>query len=310
MSPNPDNTPPVTLRGRCGGDLSSLTAPKYLRHIQKVAAEGLLSPLSKPTSSLLTEGFAVTSFIEALSTVEKLLSLNTSPSALQTFRKTFFEKLDSTGGNFDWIVPDAIAQSAHLSASSRVIHAHPVERNLWCVKTGEGIIPKAAQKFLQHPPFITGAQNTFLLKPIPQTLGAKAFATCAVTALLKQELGMAQERKETPDTSSMSFTFQSQTFEVSSSMYSWRPEICNSSNSLLIFPCCGHELPVQQQECLVVTVSLAEYKCPRTLADLQTLNETVSAANRCVNEMLTSAFGESSGSRICSLSKIPSPRAP
>jgi hypothetical protein len=309
MNPNPEKTPPVTLRGRCGSDLSSLTAPKYLKHIQKVAAEGLLSPLSKPTSCLLTEGFAVTSFVEALSTVEKLLSLDSSPSALQTFRKTFFEKLDSTGGNFDWVVPDVIAQDVHLADSSRVIHAHPLERNLWCVKTGEGVIPSSAQKVLEHAPFIYGARNTFFLKPIPQTSGAKAFATCAVTALLKQELDMTQECKETADTSSIGFTFRGQTFEVSSSMYSWRPEVYNSNNSLLIFPCCGHELPVHQREYLVVTVSLAKYKCPRNLADLHTLNETVSEANRNVNEILTSAFGESSGSRICSLSKIPSRKA-
>jgi hypothetical protein len=309
MNPNPDNTPPVTLRGTCGSNLSALTSPKYLKHLQKIAAEGLLSPLSKPTTWLLTEGVAVTSFVEALSTVEKLLSLDTSPSTLQAFRKTFFEKLDSTGGNFDWIVPDAIAQIAHISASSRVIHAHPLERDLWCVKTGEGIIPKSAQKFLQHPPFISGAQNTFLLKPIPQTLGAKAFATCAVTSLLKQELSIAQECKETSDTSCVGFTFRGHAFEVSSSIYSWRPEISNSNNSLLIFPCCGHELPAHQSECLVVTVSLAEYQCPRNLADLSTLNETVSEANRNVNELLTSAFGESSGTRICSLSRIQSRHA-
>ena len=309
MNPNPDNTTPVTLRGTCGTSLSSLTAPKYLKHLQKIAAEGLLSPLSKPTSCLLTEGVAVTSFVEALSTVEKLLSLNTSSSALQAFRKTFFEKLDSTGGNFDWVVPDAIAQSAHLSASSRVIHAHPLERDLWCVKTGVRIIPKSAQKLLQHPPFISGAQNTFLLKPIPQTLGAKAFATCAVTGLLKNELGMAEECKETTGTSCLDFTLRGQTFQVSSSIYSWRPEISNSNNSLLIFPCCGHELPVNQQECLVVTVSLTDYKCPRNLADLQILNETVSEANRHVNEILTQAFGESSNTRIDSLSRIQSRKA-
>jgi hypothetical protein len=309
MNPNQDNTRPVTLRGSCGNSLSSLTSPKYLKHLQKVAADGLLSPLSKPTSCLLTEGVAVTSFVEALSTVEKLLALNTSPSALQAFRKTFFEKLDSTGGNFDWVVPDAIAQIVQLSASSRVIHTHPLERDLWCVKTGEGIISQSAQKLLQHPPFISGAKNTFLLKPIPQTLGAKAFATCAVTGLLKNKLDMAQECKETAEVSCIGFTLRGEAFQVSSSIYSWRPEVINSSNSLLIFPCCGHGLPVNQQEYLVVTVTLTDYKCPKNLADLQLLNETVSEANRNVNEILSQAFGESSSSRVCSLLSIQAPKA-
>jgi hypothetical protein len=309
MNPNQDKSSPVTLRSEGYSDLSFITAPKYLKHIKKVATEGLLSPLSKPTSYILTEGFAVTSFVEALSTVEKILALDIAPIALQTFRKTFFEKLDSTGGNFDWVVPDAIAQSAHMSSSSRVIHAHPIDKNLWCVKAGEGVISKAAHKSLQHPPFIIGAQNTFFLKPIPQTLGAKAFATCAVTGLLRQELGAVQECKETSDSSSIGFIFRGQAFEVSSSMYSWRPEICNSNNSLLIFPCCGHELPVHQRESLVVNVALSKYTCPSNLDDLHSLNETVSEAARHIQDMLTTAFCESSTSRICSLSEIPSRKA-
>jgi hypothetical protein len=306
MNRNPDHALPITLSSACGSNLSSLICPKSLKHIQRVASEGLLSPLSKPTSRFLTEGFAVTSFVEALSTVEKLLALNTSPSNLQAFRRTFFEKLDSTGGNFDWILPDAIAQSAHLSASARVIHAHPLERDLWCVKTGNRCIPQATLKSLQHPAFISGAQNTFLLKPIPQTRGTKAFAAGAVTALLKQELSATREHEENASTSSIGFTLQGKLFEVSSSISCWRPEINNSGTSLSIFPCSSHELPVQQQEYLVVTVSLVNYRCPGNLADLETLNETVSEANRNVHEILSQAFGESSSNRICSLSKLES----
>lgn len=272
-------------------NLASLVAPKYLQHIDTIISRRLISALCPPRAFSVSKGFIVSNHNEALSALERFASFGLASGS---------PKIASSAIAHQLRTPEACHQ---IKFSENILVSHPLLRyyqtctispfgaSQFIVQFGDGIIPQDLHEYMQLPSRVVAEQRKFVLEPIPQTRGAKAFSMEAAVLLLGELLESHPDLTTKCSGSTLEVTYQEEPFSAELDVISFRPCSDIYHGDLVIFPCCGIEVPHQYKERLVLGVSPKRTSSCQTLEGIKVENQRLASITSIITSSLQELFG-------------------
>lgn len=166
-------------------DLEKLAPPAKPAILDHIVEQRLISPLSRPSRTSVTQGFIT----KSLSEISEIFDAIAGPQSrtTNTLRCLSYlnEKLYSTDGNFTATLPVKTCLETPFFAHYQTIRAISFKENSWLTTLGNGVVSTQLHQAIKKPVLSTEEQISWGLHPIPDTQGLMAFSTTgAAQALL------------------------------------------------------------------------------------------------------------------------------
>jgi hypothetical protein len=172
------------------------------------------------------------------------------------------------------------------------------------VKFGDGVIPHELHTFMQLPSIVVAEQRNFHLKHIPDTKGAKAFSIDAAAKALAELFRSHPQLTTTGLNPNLTIAYDNETFATSFDLFCHRLGSERYHNDLVIFPCCGHEVPRPFRERLVMTVAPVLTGGYKTTHEMSLQSAKLLHATSIITSGLQELFGMDSPTRLKSVAPI------
>jgi hypothetical protein len=180
--------------------LNDLLCPEYEHHstMRAILDQQLLSPLSGPLSTSLTDGIRVENHSQALSIITKYLRPLRTPKEVKLSNDLILAEMNNTSGNFLLsLQAEDCRQSAEVTIEMR-----PIGALGWKLIVGNGEEQPEIQHSVVAQPLKVGERLAFPLAPIPKMKGASGFSTNAASDALRASPLFADKLQSTGDNNS------------------------------------------------------------------------------------------------------------
>lgn len=281
-----------------------LTHPKYFEAVGTICSQRLVSSLRPPSAFTISKGFIVSSRSEAVDAIERFASFEQKLPNKLALGSGLRDLEQPSSRSVTIEFPETLLSTRPLLLYYGSCTISPFGTTQWAIQFGDGVIPHELVTHMRLPSMVMAEQRKFCLEPIPHTRGAKAFSVPAATAALADVITSHPQVSVKSLTPDLRIEFECEQFVASLGVFCRRFGSEHYHEDLVIFPCCGTEIPWSFRERLIVTVS------PEIAPQYENTEEMSSQAAKLsyVTSLMTSGlqnlFGQHSPKRLKSVAPI------
>jgi len=287
----------------CHSGFESLIAPKYLASIDTIISERLVSSLRPASTFTVNRGFVVSSHSEAADAVERFVSFGNKLPGKQKISSLLDELRNSSLCCLSIQFPESLISTCPLPRYYGGCTISPFGSSQLAVQFGDGVIPDDLHAYMELPAITVAQQFKFILEPIPNTRGAKAFSINAATSVLANLLGSNPQITIKSVPPRLEVIYQNEPFVVSFDLFCYRTGSDYYIEDLVIFPCPGTEVPWNFRERLVLTVTPNPIPYYETTDEMLSRHAQLSSVASIITSGLQELFGLHSHTRLKSVAR-------
>jgi hypothetical protein len=191
--------------------------------MRAILDQGLLSPLSAPLQTSLTDGIRVESLEQAHSIMTKYLHPFGTPREVHPSEKIILSVMLKTNGDFLLSLPVEACRRTAIPPHNPTIEMHPIGTLGWKLIMGDGVEHPDILSSVGARSLMAGERLAFPLSPIPNMKGAAGFSTSAANHALRSSSLLLNKPRDAEDTSSLDTIIATDRgrFKISCSLGFW-----------------------------------------------------------------------------------------
>jgi hypothetical protein len=301
--PSPSNSTKETNQV-LNRNLASLVAPKYLQHVDTIISQRLVSAIWPPSAFCASSGFIVANHNEALGAIERFASFGTSHENPRIFSEIIANQLRAPNDCYRIQFPESLLASNPLLRHYQTCTINPFATSRRIVQFGDGVLPHNLHDHMQLPSQVVAEQRKFILEPIPQTRGAKAFSVEAAALLLEELLESHPNMTTRATGRTLEVVYQEELFVAELDVISFRPCSDIYHGDLIIFPCSGIEVPHQYKERLTLDVSPKRTSSCETVEEIEFESQRLASLTSIITSSLQELFGARTLTHLRSVPRV------